>query len=123
MHLRFQKWDIVVIVAVVLMAALVFTLFLPQKDASDPCAQIYQDGKLVKTIALTENQEFSVSGKYTNTITVHDGMIAITQSDCPGQDCVRCGWMDRAGRSIVCLPNGLEIRVVAGNSDVDFVVG
>ena len=39
------------------------------------------------------------------------------------EDCVGCGWSNATGRSIVCLPNGLEIRIVSGQSDVDFVVG
>ena len=68
-------------------------------------------------------QEFTVTGDYTNTITVRDGKIAVTASDCPGHDCVSCGWVEHGGKSIVCLPNGLEIRVLADRGDVDFVVG
>lgn len=123
MKLRFSKGDIAAIALVALLAAVVFVLFLPKKDASAAYAEIYQDGKLVKTVSLSQDQEFTVTGKYTNTVTVCDGKIAVTQSDCPGADCVSCGWMDSAGRSIVCLPNGLEIRVVAGGDGVDFVVG
>lgn len=123
MRLRFQKGDIAVIAGIVLLAVLVFAAFLPQKDAPAAYAEIYQDGKLLKTVMLSEDREFTVTGSYTNTITVCDGKIAVTQSDCPGEDCVTCGWADGAGRSIVCLPNGLEIRVMAGNGDVDFVVG
>lgn len=122
MRLRFQKWDIAVVVGILLLAALVFCLFLPRQEASS-CAEIYRDGVLVKTVSLTEDQEFTVEGEYTNTITVRDGKIAVTASDCPGEDCVHCGWLDGMGRSIVCLPNGLEIRLVSGSGDVDFVVG
>ena len=123
MKLRFQKWDIFAIAIVVVVAAMVLFLFLPDGGSPAAYAEIYQDGKLVKTVSLSVDQEFSVTGKYTNTITICDGKIAVTQSDCPGEDCVSCGFTDSAGRSIVCLPNGLEIRVIAGDSDVDFVVG
>lgn len=122
MRLRFQKGDMLAIAGVLLLAALVFVLFLPKEDAA-ACAQIYQNGKLIKTVSLAEEQEFTVTGPYSNTVTVRDGKIAVTGSNCPGEDCVSCGWLGSTGRSIVCLPNALEIRVVAGNGEVDFVVG
>lgn len=120
MPLRFAKWDGLVMAGILLLAALLFVLFLP-KGGSAAYAEVYQDGKLVKTVLLAEEQEFTVEGKYTNTVTVRDGKIAVTASDCPGEDCVSCGWLDGTGRSIVCLPNGLEIRVTA-DSGVDLVV-
>ena len=123
MKLQFQKWDVFAIAIVVVIAAIILFLFLPNGESSAAYAEIYQDGKLVKTVSLSVDQEFSITGKYTNTITICDGKIAVTQSDCPGEDCVSCGFADSAGRSIVCLPNGLEIRVIAGENDVDFVVG
>ncbi len=120
---QFQKGDMLAIAGVVLLAALVFLLFLPKPDAPAARAEIYQDSKRIKTVSLTEDQEFTVTGKYSNVIAVRDGKIAVIRSDCPGEDCVGCGWLGGTGRSIVCLPNGLEIRVVAENSNVDFVVG
>lgn len=122
MRLQFQKGDIAVVAAVVLLALLVFLCFLPGRGTA-AVAQVYQNGELIKTVSLTEPQEFTLTGLYSNTVTVRDGKIAVTASNCPGEDCVHCGWIDSAGRSIVCLPNGVEIRVVTDNSDVDFVVG
>ena len=123
MSLHFRKRDIVAIVLIVLLAMLVFVLFLPGQKPSVAYAELYQNGKLLQTVSLDLEQELVVTGKYTNIITVCDGKIAVIQSDCPGEDCVSCGWLDGVGRSIVCLPNGLEIRVVAEHADVDFVVG
>jgi hypothetical protein len=84
---------------------------------------VYLEGELVKTLSLDEDTCFTISGAYTNEITVKDGQIAITASDCPGEDCVHSGAIKATGRSIVCLPNELEVRVISGASDVDFVVG
>ena len=66
----------------------------------------------------------TVGGLYTNRITVRGGRIAITESSCPGEDCVHSGWIDRPGRSLVCLPNRVEIRLEgpAAEDDVDAVV-
>lgn len=123
MRLRFQKGDAVVIVMVALLALSIFLMFLPREAPLAAYAEIYQDGKLVRTVSLDRPDEFTLTGDYSNTITIRDGKIAITYSDCPGGDCVGCGWISRSGRSIVCLPNGVEIRVVAESGDVDFVVG
>ncbi|MBQ6839139.1 MAG: NusG domain II-containing protein [Oscillospiraceae bacterium] len=121
MRLRFQKWDIAVIAGVILAAALVFVAFLPGNSGA--YAQVYLQGQLVDTLPLNVDQSREYSGVYTNVVTVQNGKIAVTHSDCPGEDCVHSGGISAAGRSIVCLPNGLEIRVVGNESDVDFVVG
>ena len=122
-RLRFQKGDLVAVGLVILLAVTVGLCFLPRRTEADCVAQIYQNGELVKAVSLEEDQQFTLTGSYTNTVTVADGKIAITASDCPGGDCVHSGFSGSVGRSIVCLPNGVEIRVVAGEADVDFVVG
>ena len=120
---RFRKGDLIAVAAVLLAAVLVALAFWPGRKGAAAYAEIYQGGKLLFTVSLAQDREFPVEGDYRNTVTVRDGKSAITQSDCPGGDCVRCGWADRSGKSIVCLPNALEIRVVSSDSDVDFVVG
>ena len=122
-HLRFCKGDLLAIALVVILAVSVAVCFLPKNTSAPVQAEIYQDGNLLKTVSLEEETSFVVTGKYTNTITVEDGRIAITASDCPGEDCVHSGGIHTTGRSIVCLPNGVEVRVVNEASDVDFVVG
>ena len=122
-YLRFRKGDFLAIAAVVLLAVLVALCFLPKGSADPVKAEVYQNGELVKTLPLDQDASFEIVGKYTNVITVRDGSIAITASDCPGEDCVHSGTIHSSGRSIVCLPNALEVRVVTQTSDVDFVVG
>lgn len=108
---------------VAVLAVSVAICFLPKSSAQGVQAQIYQNGELVKTLSLEEETSLEVGGRYTNVITVEKGKIAITESDCPGGDCVHSGAIHSSGRSIVCLPNEVEVRVVAQTSDVDFVVG
>ena len=86
-------------------------------------AEVYQGGELVKTVPLDVDTSFRITGRYLNTVTVENGKIAITASNCPGEDCVHSGAIHAAGRSLVCLPNEVEVRVVNAKSDVDFVVG
>ena len=122
-HLRFRKGDVLAIAAVLILAIAVAVSYLP-KDHSGPVkAEIYHEGELVKSLSLEEDICFEILGDYTNEITVKDGRISITASDCPGEDCVHSGAISSTGRSIVCLPNEVEVRVISGESDVDFVVG
>ena len=121
--LRFRKTDLIAVAIVVVLAAAVLLAFMPSSDTSPAQIAIYQDGELIKTLSINTPQIFEISGKYTNTVTIQDGKVAITQSNCPGSDCVACGWIANSGRSIVCLPNGVEIRILSQDSDVDFVVG
>lgn len=122
MHKGFKMGDLLAVGAVLLLAVLCFLAFLPRGEEAS-FAQIYQGGELLMTVSLDTDQEFPVEGEYRNVVTVQGGQIAITASDCPGQDCVHSGSIDSPGRSLVCLPNALEIRVISGESDVDFVVG
>ncbi len=85
------------------------------EDAS--CAEIYSGGKLVKTVALSIDQEFTVEGK--NTVTVKDGKIAVTWAECPDQYCVKRGYRSSGG-DIVCLPNRLVIQFT-GEQEIDAV--
>lgn len=123
MRLQFQKGDYFAIGLVVLLAVAVGLLFLPGRSDAPAAVEIYHNGQLVKTLALTAEEQFVLEGEYTNVISVSQGRVAILSSDCPGMDCVHSGAISAAGRSLVCLPNGVEVRIVGKSDGVDFVVG
>ena len=122
-QLHFRSGDLLAVALVILLIVFTTVVFLPKDTAQPQQAEIYQNGQLVKTVSLNQSQEFTIVGNYCNTITVCDGSISITASDCPGADCVHSGAIRTSGRSIVCLPNGVEIRITADSADVDFIVG
>lgn len=122
-HLRFRKGDLLAIGFVIILAVTVLLCFFPKSNAASAQAAIYLNGQLIRTVDLTEDQTFVISDRYTNVITVENSSIFIRESDCPGQDCVHSGSIHTQGRILVCLPNGLEIRITSPEEDVDFVVG
>lgn len=115
--LKFRKGDLLAAALVLLLAAACL-LALPGLSGGD-YAEVYQNGKLIYKVPLSVDQSFPVTGDYTNTVTVRDGAIAVTASDCPTNDCVHQGWLSGGG-TIVCLPNGVEIRL-ADSDGVDAV--
>ena len=121
--LQFQKGDILAVVLVIALAVATVFFFLPDGKTDASVAEIYQDGQRIMILDLSKDQTVSVDGRYHNTVAVSGGKVAITASDCPGEDCVHSGAIHAPGRSIVCLPNAVEVRVVGQSADVDFVVG
>ena len=86
-------------------------------------AKITSDGVEFAIVDLAVDQQFTVesSGGGSNTITVKDGAIAVTEADCPDHYCMHRGFCD-GGTQIVCLPNRLVISFL-DEAEVDFVAG
>jgi hypothetical protein len=86
--------------------------------------QIYHNNELLQEYPLNSTDEiiYTVEGTYTNRIIIRDGEVYIEYANCPGTDCVHSGSISKPGRSLVCLPNKVEVRIT-GTSDTDFVVG
>ena len=121
-RLSFRLGDCIAIALVVALAIGIGLLFLPSSESGEGVVQIYQNGELLRELSLTAEETVEITGKYANTVEIRDGAVAIVRSTCPGEDCVHSGRISKAGRSLVCLPNGVEIRI-AGSPDIDFVVG
>ena len=111
---------IVILVLIFALSLAAFFLFSPGENVTK--AQIYSDGQVIRTVDLLVDQEFTVTdSEGTNTVTVRDGKIAVTQADCPDGYCVDRGFCN-SGTQIVCLPHSLVITFL-GETEVDFVVG
>ena len=123
--LTFRRGDAFVIAGVTLAALGLLAWFLLSfSGQTATTAQVYLDGRLIRELSLSEDGTAEIEGEYLNEITVRDGKIAVTRSTCPGEDCVHSGWISGPGRSIVCLPNRMEIRLTGGGAEpeVDAVV-
>ncbi len=121
MRLSFQKGDVFAVGIVAVLIVLSAVLFFPRGETENGNVEIFKAGERIYVVPLTEDRTFSVEGEYRNVISVKDGKVAITESDCPGTDCVHTGWISSAGKSIVCLPNRVEVRITSFD-EVDFVV-
>ena len=114
--MKTKTW-LLIFAAVIALCLGAMLFFSPVRDAS--FAQITSNGEVIKTVSLDMDQEFTVDGK--NTVTVSGGKIAVTWAQCPDQYCVHQGFQS-GGRDIVCLPNRLVITFL-GEQTVDGVSG
>lgn len=119
--MKTKTWIILLVIIVVLCAAL--SVMLMTGGAPAARAEISSDGTVVKIVDLHMDQEFTVPapGGGSNTVTVRDGKIAVTQADCPDGYCMERGFCD-SGAQIVCLPHRLIIRFL-GEQEIDGMVG
>ena len=117
--MKTKAWITVLGVILALCAWLSVLLLSPGKAEM---AEIWSEGKLVKTVPLAMDQEFTVQTDHgTNTVTVRDGKIAVTAASCPDGYCMQRGFC-QGGAQIVCLPNRLVIKFTAAQ-EIDGMVG
>ena len=121
----FRFGDFIAICLVVFLAIIVFLgYFIGTESVENAKVQIYQNNELLQEYPLNSTDEiiYTVEGDYTNTIVIKDGLVYFESASCPGTDCVHSGSISKPGRTLVCLPNLVEVRIT-GNADADIVVG
>ena len=109
----------IILTALILLSFLVFWLIRSNGSGADTkSVNIYVDGVLVRSVDLSVNDEFRIDSKHGyNDITVKDGKIAVTGSDCDGRDCVKSGYISGNRGYIACHPHGLLISPMDDDSD------
>ena len=114
------KYWIALLAVILLICAGISFLTLSGETASQ--AQITSNGKVIRTVDLAIDQEFTVETEdgY-NIVTVKDGKIAVTEASCPDHYCMARGFCN-SGAQIVCLPNRLVIEFL-GEAEIDVIVG
>ena len=119
--MKTRSWTILLGILFVLSLLGSFFVLRPRPEAAQ--AQISSGGKVLKTVNLREDQQFTVTAENggENTVTVHDGKIAVTEASCPDHYCMKRGFL-ASGTDIVCLPNKLVIHLI-GAKTVDAAVG
>ena len=132
---KFNRRDALVALAVALLAAVTALLFyLPRTQSDQLTLVITVGGQEQSRTPVTQLPDGPVRiegrGGYTLTLSPSysdlpfspEWSVRVSDSDCPGQDCIHTGAISRAGQSIVCLPAQvvvyLEGTPAAGQPDV-----
>ena len=80
------------------------------------------DGELYGTYDIEANQTIKVTeNNHTNKITIKDGRVQMSYSDCKNQVCVKDGSISKTNQTIVCLPNKVMIEITGGEEEIDAV--
>ena len=115
---KVTKGDIVLVAAVLGIAA-VGALCLYAFGGAGSEAVVEVAGERVAVLPLTQDATFEVTqdGRVTNTVTVQNGRVAVSEADCPDQICVHHRAIAQNGESIVCLPNKVIVTVQSGDKE------
>ena len=117
MRKRNAKADILLGAALLAVAGLLFLLLGPGEKGGQ--AEVICRGETLCVLSLAEDTEREIVPGFT--VTVENGTVRVSASDCAGQDCVRHRPISRKGESIVCVPREIVIRI-AGEPETDFVI-
>ncbi len=125
-ELKFNRFDALVALIIALLAvAAALWFYLPRSQSGQLTVVISVAGEETRRVPLSDFTETTVTGgSYTLRVGTRDGGVAVTDSDCPTQDCVHTGVITRAGQSIVCLPAQVVVHLEGTASDApDVIVG
>lgn len=118
-----KRWDFIIVFFLILLSFLPIFIFQGvqrerEMESSINVAVISVNNKEIKRIALDEPSEpliFDVEDGDggVNTIEVRDGKIRIKAANCTDQVCVRTGFIQKQGETIVCLPHKVIIEILS----------
>lgn len=117
--------DFILILSLLLVATIALSLVLIFRKKSNLIANVYVQNNIVETIDLSkkEDKHYYVDGlKGKVHIHTHDGAIAILESNCPHQDCVKQGYVSETNHPIICAYNAVYI-IINGQSINDVELG
>lgn len=125
-ELKPKLLDALVVLAVLLLGVAAAWLAYGGENSGALTATVKHRGQVVARVelsSLTEEKTVSIDGAYHLTVTLDRTGAAVTDSDCPGQDCLHTGRITRAGQSIVCLPEQVIVTLEGKAPSPDVVLG
>ena len=86
-------------------------------------AVVTVNGKPYASLPLDKDAELIIQGEdggY-NILVIKDGEAYIREADCPDKICVKHRRISYSGETIVCLPNGVSVKIEGSGGGVDAV--
>ena len=118
--MKTKTW--ILILAALLLVSIGMSVWILLPGQAADRIEIWSEGVLKYTLSLYEDQTLTVTtATGTNTVTIKDGAVAVTEASCPDHYCMQRGFC-QSGTDIVCLPNRLVIRFL-GKQKIDGVSG
>ncbi len=125
----FRSRDLFILVALIVLALILYVVTWTTRASSESVAKIYHDGQLLEVVKLVPGEEREFRFDIEPSIVIRqfaDQSIAFMSSDCPDRVCVKSGRIKRPGDFAACVPNRFLIVIegtaeLSEGEDVDFV--
>ncbi len=116
------KNDIILILVIIVAAVILLFAFRQYKKGADAAgyAVVKVDGEEFKRYPLDEDRTDVIETDYgSNYLEITDGVVNMTDADCPDQVCVDMKPISKTGETIVCLPHKLVVEI-EGSEESEF---
>ena len=111
--------DIILVASLLLVAIISMVLVLSSRQKNITTAKVYVQNELHLTIDLRSDNIYEIEGTKGNLkVEVKNHAIAVTESNCPHQDCVKMGFVSTSNKPIICAYNATYI-VIEGTATYD----
>ena len=111
-----------VVLVGVLAAALPILAGRPSRATGDLRAVVRAADGSEQVYDLRQDRDLEIPGPVGITLLrIQDGAVWVARAPCTRHLCQRMGHLRRPGRSLVCIPNHLVVRVIGDSADVDAV--
>lgn len=120
-----KKADIALFFIILILGLVISFISLTDNTSGDK-AVITVSGEVFGIYDINEDRTIEVKqNDHINHITIKDGAVSMSYSDCANQVCVHTGAISETKDSIVCLPNKvmIEISSEGKGGDVDVISG
>ncbi|XVG96147.1 NusG domain II-containing protein [Eubacteriales bacterium KG127] len=88
------------------------TFLVTSDDHTGNQVVIKAGGQIYGTYDLDKNQTIEVNyNGHRNNVTIKNGKVSMTFSDCLNQNCVHQGSINRTSQAIICLPNKIVVEI------------
>ena len=116
-----KKADIILAAALIVIGLALSFILSSDKSSGDELV-IEADGEKFGSYSLLENKEIVIkNNSHINKVTINDGTVSMSFSDCKGQDCVNHNPISDSGESIICLPNKIVLEITGDEDKYDVV--
>ena len=112
--------DILIIIFALIFVAFLFKHYWFSNPNSVEFISIQIKNQAAKIYPALTHQKIKVIGnRGESEIEINKGKVRFTHSSCFSQQCVLHGWSDKAGESIICMPNQISINLIGRSSAFD----
>jgi hypothetical protein len=113
------KPDISLVLSVIALIIVFYFLF-DLSHSVEKYVVIEIDGGKGKKVTFPENTIINVNGKEGPLkIEISGRKVRVLDSSCQNKLCVKSGWINKNGESIICLPNRAIIKILGEEEELD----
>ena len=110
----FKKKDLIFALIVLLLAGVLYLFHEMTGDGVANKVVVTVDGETLGYYDLNKNQTIEINDG-SNILKIQDGKANMSEAVCPDKLCVNQRAISKSNESIICLPNKVVVKVVAGN--------